>query len=217
VATENWSTSASGSKLVLSALKQGSFFSGVEVASLQPEGSTFQSDAYTFKDSSGTGVVSSKISYNRVFGQWQYDATITPAGANTAYAFPFQGTNAVTDYANIASAASTSRIIPGAVGYFNLQFSVQLENTDNSSDHIAYIWWRKNGVDIANSMGQIYVTKGNSTIAAWNNIVQTTATTDYYELMYAVDDVKLRFPYVGPTAFGPSTATVFLSLTPVGA
>jgi hypothetical protein len=56
VATENWSTTASGSKLVLSALKQGSFFNGVEVASLQPEGSTFSADSYTFKDSSGSNL-----------------------------------------------------------------------------------------------------------------------------------------------------------------
>jgi hypothetical protein len=58
VATENWSTSASGSKLVLSALKQGSFFSGVEVASLQPEGSTFKADSYTFKTSTGSDMAS---------------------------------------------------------------------------------------------------------------------------------------------------------------
>jgi len=220
-ATENFSTTAGGSTLTLDtrANSSGGVLGALTTRmSTSTTATTFKSDSYTFQDSAGVNVVgSSNITYNRVYGQWQYDATITPVAANTAYAFPWQGGSAVTDYANIASATNTSRIQPNAVGFYNLQFSIQLENTDNGADHTAYIWWRKNGVDIPASMGRVYVTKQHQTISAWNNLVQATASTDYFELMYAVDDVQLVFPYFATTAFGPSTAAAFLSLTPVGA
>jgi hypothetical protein len=216
-AVENWTSTAQGSSFAVSINKIGTN-SNITALNLASDSATFKSDSYTFQDSTGTNVVgSSKINYNRVYGQWQYDATITPAGANTAYAFPFQGTNAVTDFANIASAASTSRIIPGAAGTYRLAFSLQLENTDNAAEHVAYIWWRKNGVDITNSMGRIYVGKQLSVIAAWDNMVQTSNATDYFELMYAVDNVALTFPFYAATGFGPATASVFLNLVPVGA
>jgi len=54
IATENWSSTATGSKLVLSAQKQGVFFSPVDIATLQPEGSTFKSDSYTLKNSANS-------------------------------------------------------------------------------------------------------------------------------------------------------------------
>jgi hypothetical protein len=152
-----------------------------------------------------------------VYGQWQWDATVTPAATNTAYAFPIQGASGIQDYANIASVANTSQIIPGALGMYKLQFSVQVNNADNGSEHTAYFWWRKNGTDITGSMGRITVPKGGSTIGGWDNMVQVTSLTDYYELYYAVNDLNLTFPFYASTAFGPSTAAIFFTLVPVGA
>jgi hypothetical protein len=215
-ATENWTATANGAAIQFWGTKAGTT-TGVNVINANPETMFIRSDSITLQDSSNVNLVGSKITYNRVYGQWQYDATITPVAANTAYAFPWQGTNAVTDFANIASATNTSRIQPNALGFYNLQFSIQLENTDNAADHTAYIWWRKNGVDIPASMGRVYVTKQHQTISSWNNTVEATATTDYFELMYAVDDVALVFPYFAATAFGPSTAATFLTIQPVGA
>jgi len=216
-AAENFTATNSGGAFAINLDKIGGS-TPYDAISINSSNAVIASDALALNDNTGTGLVgSSKISYNRVYGQWQYDATITPAAANTAYAFQWQGGSAVTDYANIASATNTSRIQPNAVGFYNLQFSVQLSNTDNAADHTAYIWWRKNGTDIAGSMGRVYVTKQHQTISAWNNLVQATASTDYFELMYAVDNVALVFPYFAATAFGPSTAAAFISLTPVGA
>jgi len=152
-----------------------------------------------------------------VYGQWQWDATVTPAATNTAYVFPIQGASGVVDYANIASVASTSHIIPGALGKFKLQFSVQINNADNGTEHTAYIWWRKNGTDITGSMGRVTVPKGGATISGWDNIVDVTNVNDYYELAYAVDNTNLTFPYFASTAFGPSTACLFITLVSVGA
>lgn len=216
-ATENWSGTANGAGFNFSAIKTGTLTS-VELIKATATGTVFKADSYTFQDSAGTNVIGNKITYNRVYGQWQYDATVTPAASNTAYAYPIAGASGVTDYANIASVGSTSRIIPGALGMYKLQFSVQLENTDSGSEHTAYFWWRKNGTDVPASMGRVGIPKGTSTIAGWDNMIEVTDTSHYWELMYAVDDAAhVSLPYYGATAFGPETASMFITLVPIGA
>lgn len=164
----------------------------------------------------GVGVTGNNIIYNRVFGQWQNTTTITPAAANTAAVFALP----TTDFANIASVGSTSRIIPGALGFYKTQFSVQVLNTDNASEHTAYFWWRKNGVDVTGSMGRVVIPRGavgGELIVGWDNMVQVTATTDYWELAYAVEDTQITFPSYTATAFGPGTSALFVTLVPIGA
>jgi len=191
------------------------------VAQFSPTNNTLKADALTLQTYAGVALVGTAISYNRVYGQWQYDATLTPAAANTGYAVPFQGANATIDFANIASAASTSRIIPGAAGMFKLQFSAQVENSDNGQDHNVSFWWRKNGTDISNSAGYFTVPKAGAAsgalIVGWDNMVQTANTTDYFELIYAVSDTSITLPFIAAAAPRPGAAAVFLTLIPVGA
>ena len=216
-ATENYSTTAGGTRFTIDTMKAGTTTLS-ERLSTATDSTTISSDALTLTDSNSVNLVGNKITYNRVYGQWQYDATITPAASNTAYAYPIAGASGVTDYANIASVGSTSRIIPGAAGMYKLQFSLQVENSDNGAEHTAYIWWRKNGTDVTASMGRVTVPKGGATIAGWDNMISSANATDYWELMYAADDAAhISFPYYAATAFGPATASMFITLVPVGA
>jgi hypothetical protein len=176
-------------------------------ATLELRGNNIQ-----LENAAGTSIVGSGITYNRVYLQAEYNTTVTPAAANTAYVFPI-GT---ATFSNIASIGSTSRIILGAAGTYNLQFSVQVSNA-NSQEHTAYIWLRKNGVDIANSTGRVTVVRQGSTITGWNFMINSANTTDYYEIAYAVDDVNVTFPAFGSTAFAPGTASLVTTITPVGA
>lgn len=193
----------------------------IDIIDHRPSAAIYRADSFTFNTgaygNTGVGVTGNNIIYNRVYGQWQYNTTITPAANNTAYVFPLGSP----DFNNIATVGSTSRLIPGAAGLYNLQFSVQVENSD-SAENIAYIWLRKNGVDVTNSMGRIGVIKKNgaingSTIGAWNYLVNPANSTDYYELAYAVSNTAVTFVANAATAFGPSTACIITTLTPVGA
>ena len=220
-ATENWSSTANGTKVDFFAIKTGTILS-YNVISARPDAINLNANQLNLNvDAGTTPLVGNNIVYNRVYGQWQYDATLTPAAANTAYAVPFQGANAVTDFANIASAASTSRIIPGAAGMYKLQFSAQVENSDNGQDHEITFWWRQNGSDIGNSAGYMTVPKAGAAngalIVGWDNMIQSSNTTDYYELMYAVSDTAITLPFVAASAPRPGAAAVFLTLVPVGA
>jgi hypothetical protein len=215
-AEENFSSTAGGGRLDITVMKTGTLLE-VAAASFTSTSTTFKSDAFTFQNSSSTNITGNNINYNRVYGQFQYNTTITPAAADTAYVFPL-GTP---DFNNIASVGSTSRLIPGAAGFYNIQFSAQVENSDNA-ENIAYIWLRKNGVDVTNSMGRIGVVKKNgsvngATIGAWNYLVNPANSTDYYELAYAVNDTAVTFVANAATAFGPSTACIITTITPVGA
>jgi hypothetical protein len=169
-------------------------------------------DNIQLENAAGTSIVGSGITYNRVYGAFQYNTTVTPVAANTAYVFPI-GT---VDFSNIVTVGSTSRIILGAAGIYNLQFSVQVANADNQ-EHVAYVWLRKNGTDVTASMGRITVIKSGSLIAGWNYYIDSANTTDYYEIAYAVSDTSVTFPTYAATAFGPSTASLITTISPVGA
>jgi len=220
-ATENWSATANGTKVNFFAIKTGTLDS-YNVISATPD--VIQLNATTLDLNSFDGttpLVGNQITYNRVYGQWQYDATITPAAANTGYAIPFQGTNAAIDFANIATASNTSQIRPNALGMYKMQFSAQVENSDNGQDHQITFWWRKNGTDITNSAGYFTVPKAGvangSLIVGWDNMVEVTTVTDYFELIYAVNNTAVTLPYVAASAPRPGAAAVFLTLIPIGA
>ena len=171
---------------------------------------TFTNSTTTVK---GNLVVDGTINgYIRTFGQFEYNTTVTPVAADTAYVFPL-GSAALS---SVATVGSTSRLIPGSVGKFNLQFSVQVANADNQ-EHVAYIWLVKNGTAVTNSTGRVTVIKSGSLIVGWNYLVETANNTDYFEIGYAVSNTNLTFPTYASTAFAPSTATLITTLTPVGA
>jgi len=176
-------------------------------------GSTVKADILTIQDSNSVNLIGNNIVYNRVYAQFEYNTTVTPAAANTAYVFPI-GT---ATFNNIVTVGSTSRIILGAPGMYNFQFSVQIDNADSGQDHIAYIWLRKNGVDIANSTGRATVLKSGANIVGWNFAIDSANTTDYYELAYAVSDTAVTFPAFSSTAFCPGTASLVTTVTPIGA
>jgi len=169
-------------------------------------------DQINLQTAAAASITGNKINYNRVYGAFQYNTTVTPVAADTAYVFPI-GT---ADFNNIVTVGSTSRIIIGTAGIYNLQFSVQVNNADNA-ERTAYIWLRKNGTDITASMGRITIIKSGSLIAGWNYYVESANTTDYFEIAYAVDNTSVTFPTYAATAFGPSTASLITTISPVGA
>jgi len=195
------------------------FNSTVNRVNINDFGATINLPVNLYEIGGSTPLYGNKISYNRIYGQWQNLNTVTPAASNTAYAFALP----TVDFANISSVVSTSRITPGAAGMYKLQFSVQIQNDDTADEHIAYFWWRKNGTDVPGSMGRVGVFKAKGavnglTIAGWDNMISSANATDYWELMYAVDDAThVDFPAFTTTAFGPATSSLFVTLIPVGA
>jgi len=217
-ATENWTNTQTGTGIGIEITRTGTtdntnvFIS--DAVSTYIKGDTIS--LQTGVEASPIGITGDKLVYNRVYGQWVQNGPINPVAANTSYVFA-PGT--ATD-SNIASVVSTSRITPGAAGLYNLQFSLQWNNADNS-EHTFYVWLRKNGTNVSNSTGKVVCLKSADGINSWNYIVNSANTTDYWELAYQVSNTAITFPYVAGSGTAPNdipgAPALITTLTPVGA
>jgi hypothetical protein len=139
-----------------------------------------------------------------------YDTTdqVAPL-ANTAYAITFNTTDLSL---GVTRGTPTSRIFVDTPNIYNIQFSAQIDATV-ATDQLAWIWLRKNGVNVPQSAGQIR-TKGNNfaTIAAWNYLLEMNAG-DYFEIMWAVDNVGVFLNSTAATALHPAIPSVILTVT----
>lgn len=109
---------------------------------------------------------------------------------------PTQITFDLNDFLNGCSNDGTDGISVDYSGIYNYQFSVQLRNSDTQI-HSAWIWLRKNNVDIVGTGSKFDVPDKHGgidgyTIAACNFYVQLEAG-DTIEMWAAVDNVAITF------------------------
>jgi len=141
-----------------------------------------------------------------------YDTTTQIAAAiNTAYAITFNNTA----YSRgVRRGSTTSQIFCNDAGVYNFAFSIQLDKT-SGGDGLFYVWGRKNGTDIADSMFHIRIKGNNAELLATANLFVEMSNGDYFQLMYAVDDVSVQVQTFAATAFGPATPSVTLTVNQV--
>jgi len=127
-----------------------------------------------------------------------------------------------TDFSNGVSLVS-SKMQVSTAGIYNMQFSVQLENSDNAPQDI-FIWLKQNGSDITGSTGKVgmpaHKNPGNPfhDIKGWNYFLSMNAD-DYVEIYWSVTNALVTIPTyaasISPTK--PSTASVVATMTFVSA
>ena len=137
------------------------------------------------------------------YGAFQDSTNQTAANTTTAYAMTLN----TTDYSNGVYVSNSSRMNVRNYGIYNLQFSTQFVNTDNSI-HDIDIWFRKNGTNIAASNSRYSVPNRHGSvdghiIAALNYFIELNAN-DYMEIMWATDDVAVSIQHL-PTRTSPDT------------
>jgi hypothetical protein len=95
-------------------------------------------------------------------------------------------------------------------GTYNIQFSVQLDQTSGAGHHI-FIWFRKNGVDIPWSASEVAI-QGSlaESIPSWNFIVDMNAG-DYINIMYSVEDTSVYLKAV-PANTIPGIPSVIITM-----
>ena len=139
-----------------------------------------------------------------------YDTTDqTAAVINTAYPITFDTTDLSL---GVTRGTPTSRVYVDTANIYNIQFSAQID-TNVGSDHLLWIWLRKNGTDVPQSAGQVR-TKGNNfaAIVAWNYLLEMNAG-DYFELMWATDSTGVFINASAASAFHPAIPSVILTVT----
>jgi hypothetical protein len=159
------------------------------------------------------------------YNQLSSTASQTAASVANAYAVTLN-TN---DFPASISIASNSRITFAKKGIYNVAYSIQLKNTDNSA-HDVDIWLRKNGTDIANSNSRFSLTARKSSgdpshlIAVTPIMVDITADSQYVEIMWRVSNTAVSieaFAAVtaspGVTPAIPATPSVIVGVTHISA
>jgi len=156
------------------------------------------------------------LAYDRAYGAWS-DSTDQAGSISAGTAITFN-TQDVSD--GITLSGSSQFVVPNN-GIYNLQFSAQLKNIDNAQ-HDANIWFRVDGVDLANSNTQLTVPARKSAgvfgyaVAAWNIFLDLNAG-QYVQLMWLPTslNVSLENLPASVTPAYPATPSVILSIQQV--
>ena len=152
---------------------------------------------------------------NNPHGAFQDSTNQVAANTTTAYAVTFN----TTDFSNGVTIASSSRITVADSGIWNLQFSIQLTNTTNSSQDVD-VWFRVNGTNVANSNSRFGFAPRKGVgdpfhiIAAMNYFVSLNAT-DYVEIMWRPTDtgVSIEQYAAGTTPTRPAVPSAIVTVS----
>lgn len=157
------------------------------------------------------------------YGAFQ-DSTVQTATVNTATALRFD----TLDFANEVYISSGTKIRVNNSGIYNLQFSVQVQNTDNAS-HDLSIWLRQGNdggtsVDIPGSTGLVGLPPRKTptdffhSIIGWNYFVKLNVD-DFVEIYWSTDTtfVSIQAYPVSAAPVRPTTASAVVSLSFVSA
>ena len=148
---------------------------------------------------------------NKLFNYGAFYDTRTQSGsANVSQSIQFNST----DYSHGVSISNNSRVVLENVGVYNIQFSAQIVDT-GAGDSTIHIWIKKNGQNVPNSAGRIFLKANQETIASWNYIVPATSPNDYYELVWQSTDADARILYEGATGNIPAIPSIILTVTQV--
>ena len=169
----------------------------------------------------GTVTVQDPGAVNYRHGQF-YDLTDQTA-ANTTTAYPVKlATTDLSDGVTVTTNGSgdPTRITFTYGGTYNIQTSIQFENTDSQA-HYANVWFRKEGSDVAASNSRISVPSkhggddGNLIFVV--NLLVTVTDGQYVELVWQTENtaVSLAHHAAGTTPTTPVTPSVIVTVTEV--
>jgi hypothetical protein len=136
------------------------------------------------------------------YGSFYDTTTQTATTINTAKAITFN----TTDLSQGVLLATTSRVQVDSEGIYNFQTSIQLDKTSGGTA-IFDLWFRLNGVDVADSASRVRIQGNNAEIFSSLNYFFDLKANDYVELMFSVDDLSVElktFPAAAPVPGIPS-------------
>ena len=151
------------------------------------------------------------IEQQKYYGVFSKTTDQTPAAINTAYALTFDNTD-ISNGTSIGTPAS--RIVVPDSGLYQFDATVQLTSGNASAKNI-WVWFRKNGTNIANSSHIVTmdINGGYRSLALQETV--SLAANDYIEIMFASSDTAVTVDTVAATAFAPAAPAVVLNVSQV--
>jgi len=150
-------------------------------------------------------LISKSPSYGLFFG----DSTYTASVVNTDYTIVL--TDQVSGF-NTALGSPASRVVFSSPGQFNINYSIQASNLGSLGN--LWVWVRKNGANIADSSLRVSIPLNSDTIVS-RSFSLTAIHTDYFELVWATDNLDVSLVSRASTAFAPASPAVMLNVNQV--
>jgi len=151
------------------------------------------------------------IEQQKYYGQFSRTTNLTAAVINTAYPIDLN----VTGVENgITRGTPTSRLVAEFSGLYN--FSVNLQLLSNSaSAKSCWLWFRKNGADIANSASLVTLSGNNESKSTNKSDFISMDAGDFVEIVFAVNNTGLFLNATAATAFAPAAPAALVAVTQV--
>ena len=146
----------------------------------------------------------------KLYGEFVRTTNATAQSANTAYAI---GPNGISNAHGI-SLTNTSRIVVEESGLYEISVNAQVKSNSASGKTI-HLWFRKNGVNLANTSTYFTLDSNNSYGSIYKSDFFSLAANDYLEVMYAVDDVNIILSATAATAYSPASSSALITVTQV--
>ena len=151
---------------------------------------------------------------NVAYGAWSDAADQT--GSTTAGTAMTYDTQDVSDSVTLVD---NSKITVPNTGIYDLQFSAQFRNTDNTQ-HEVVVWFKVNGSDLTNSATRVTVPSRKSAsiygymVAAWNIFLDLNST-DYVEIFWQPTSLLVTMEHDSAGATYPAIPSVIVTIQQV--
>lgn len=143
-------------------------------------------------------------------GSWHNTASMYASTINTAY--PMQCN--VIEVERGVTLVDQSKMTVEQSGVYNIQFSAQFDKPNASVEH-AYIWLRKNGVNVEYSASKVAIQGSTAEfIASWN-FHSTAEAGDYFEVVGSVTHTDVFLPAISANGVVPGIPSVILTINQI--
>lgn len=151
------------------------------------------------------------------YGSFYDTGSVLASSATTIYSMSLSTTDISNGVYVSASNGDRTRIKFTNAGTYNVQFSAQFSNTDNSTQDVV-VWARKNGVNIDDSSGTVGVPpfkagSNGQALASWNYYFNLSAN-DYIQLCWHTEQanvITLETIAAGTSPVHPRTPSLILT------
>lgn len=142
------------------------------------------------------------------YGQFVKTADQVPSAINTANEITWSASLVAN---GVSIGAPTSRVVVANAGLYKFSASFQLTSSSAASKNV-WFWFRKNGVDIANTSLIVSVDSATAIRAPSRSLLISLSAGDYVELMWASDSTAVTLDAIAATAFAPAAPAAILTV-----
>ena len=158
--------------------------------------------------STGQIAVRPTVEQQLFYGQFAKTSDQVPSAVNTANALTWDSSLIAN---GIAIGGTTSQIIVANAGLYKFSVSLQLTSSSASVKNV-WIWFRKNGVDVASSSMITSLDSATAIRTPSRDLFFSLAAGDYIEIMFASDSTAMTVDNIAATAFAPAAPAALLSV-----